>query len=164
MLSVSSVPFGTHWCRLSSSLTFWISSLPASFIALQSLLLLNLCIYFTLSPALVISVNSVNIAIEWGTPLAHTTVEAEKNENSTPCPIWVPHAYSDEVAQQTETPARWLECSEGASTEDDQGRHFPGEWRHQSTNSVMLPTIPCTLKGTRLKFFDTEFKKLLFSR
>lgn len=34
-----------------------------------------------------ISVNSVNIAIEWGTPLAHTTVEAEKNENSTPCPI-----------------------------------------------------------------------------
>ena len=145
MLSVPSVPFGAHWCRLSSSLTFWISSVPASFIARQSLLLLNLCIYFTVSPALLISINSVHIAIEWGTALAHFTAEAEKNENSTPCPIWVPRAHSDGVAQQTEMPARWLECSEGTSTEDDQGKRFPGEWRHHSTNSIMLPTIPCTL-------------------
>ena len=57
---------------------FWDFLSPSLIHCSPKFTFIEFCIYFTVSPALLISVNSVHIAIEWGTPLAHATVEQRR--------------------------------------------------------------------------------------
>lgn len=105
MLSGPSVPVGTHQYSLFQQLRRRSFLPPASFIALQS--------FFTASPILSISVNSVHTFKEPSTPLAHATVKTEKSKLSLHVRFKMPGAHLAGDAQGAEKPAGWLECSEG---------------------------------------------------